>query len=55
VLVEHPRLSISYVDALEDAVAAQGTEVVGAQDRRIGGDDSPAEYGYDTVRHSRRR
>jgi hypothetical protein len=39
---------------LEDPVAAQRAEIVGPEDRRIGGDKTPPQHGYHAFRHAGR-
>jgi hypothetical protein len=54
VLVEQPRLAATDVHRLEDPVAAEDAEVVGAQDRDVGRHHAPAEDGdYPLIGHAR--
>ena len=48
-IVEQPRLAVPDVHRLEYPVAAQGAEIIRAQDRSVGGHDAAAEESYHTL------
>jgi hypothetical protein len=45
-LVDQPRTAPANVQRLENAIAAQGAEIVGAEDRCFRWDHATAEYGH---------